>query len=104
MQNNYYYILIYWKVVPKPVLSVINTAVPVVRSDLGVDDLENDFLRGTLILTDVSFLLMSTRSHSYSAGLPFQPQSCTHLETCPDKSMTLKGTLYTPWEPVFLCS
>ncbi|KAG0628761.1 hypothetical protein M758_1G051200 [Ceratodon purpureus] len=39
------------QVIPKPVMSVFNTTVPVVHSDLGADDLESDFLRGTLHLT-----------------------------------------------------
>ena len=42
------------QLVPKPVMSVLNTTVPVVHSDLGADDLESDFLRGTLHLTHVS--------------------------------------------------
>lgn len=39
------------QVMPKPVMSIINTSVPVVHSDLGADDLESDLLRGTLHLT-----------------------------------------------------
>jgi chromosome transmission fidelity protein 4 len=42
------------QVVPKPVMGVINITVPVVHSDLGADDLESNFLSGTLHLTHVS--------------------------------------------------
>ena len=45
------------QVVPKPVMGIINITVPVVHSDLGADDLESNFLSGTLHLTHVSNFL-----------------------------------------------
>ncbi|CAK9855766.1 unnamed protein product [Sphagnum jensenii] len=39
------------QVLPKPVLGIFSTSVPVIHSDLGADDLENAYLRGILQLT-----------------------------------------------------
>jgi hypothetical protein len=44
------------QVLPKPVLGIFSTSVPVIHSDLGADDLENAYLRGILQLTQVCFL------------------------------------------------
>ncbi len=44
------------QVLPKPVLGIFSTSVPVIHSDLGADDLENAYLRGILQLTHVCFL------------------------------------------------
>ncbi|KAJ7538304.1 hypothetical protein O6H91_11G042800 [Diphasiastrum complanatum] len=40
------------QVAPKPVLSVFTMSLPLVHSDLGADDLENEFLRGILLLSE----------------------------------------------------
>eukprot|EP01018_Ginkgo_biloba_P014897 Gb_40172 [translate_table: standard] len=37
---------------PKPVLSVLNLSLPLACSDLGADDLENEYLRGSLLLSE----------------------------------------------------
>jgi chromosome transmission fidelity protein 4 len=43
----------YPQVAPKPVLSVLNLSLPLACSDLGADDLENEYLRGSLVLSQM---------------------------------------------------
>lgn len=43
----------YPQVAPKPVLSVLNLSLPLACSDLGADDLENEYLRGSLLLSQM---------------------------------------------------
>ena len=41
----------YPQVIPKPILSILNLSLPLACSDLGADDLENEFLRDSLLLS-----------------------------------------------------